>query len=447
MNKYPTSKDTEIIWIGSVPEHWNIKKIKHTTYVKGRIGWQALTTDEFIDEGAYLVTGTDFIDGEINWDTCYHVSEKRYNMDRFIQLKENDLLITKDGTIGKTVLVQDMSDKACLNSGIFVTRPLTKDYITEFMYWILNSKVFETFIDYIKTGSTISHLYQNVFENFSFPVPPIHEQKAISTFLGCETKKVNSLIDKKHKMLELLKEERTAIINQAVTKGLNSDASMIDSGIEWLGEIPEHWDIKPLKYIAKVQASNVDKKSDEGETEVLLCNYIDVYNNEFINNKIQFMKATALNREIEKFSIRYGDVLVTKDSETAEDIANAALVKENLTNILCGYHLTHIRPDRRYLLGEYLFRLFYVKKFNDQFAISANGVTRFGLSVYSFKNSYVSLPSISEQKEIIQFIEKEIKRIDKTILKIKEEIELLEEYRTALISEAVTGKIDVRNEV
>ena len=170
---------------------------------------------------------------------------------------------------------------------------------------------------------------------------------------------------------------------------------MKDSGIEWLGEIPGHWEVKRLKYIANVQFSNVDKKSYENEEDVFLCNYLDVYNNEFINSKIGFMKATALPREIEKFTIKYGDVLTTKDSETPDDIANAALVTEDFNNVLCGYHLTHIRPDRRFLLGEYLFRLFYAKKFNDQFAVSANGITRYGLSTHSFNSSYISLPSIN----------------------------------------------------
>jgi len=167
--RYPAYRDSGVEWIGEVPDGWEIKKIKHTTYVKGRIGWQGLKSDEFIEKGPFLVTGTDFIDGEVNWETCYHVLEERYNEDPYIQIRENDLLITKDGTIGKTAIVKNLPDIACLNSGIFLTRSISEDYITEFMYWILNSVVFSKFIDYTKTGTTINHLYQNVFVDFAFP--------------------------------------------------------------------------------------------------------------------------------------------------------------------------------------------------------------------------------------------------------------------------------------
>jgi type I restriction enzyme S subunit len=139
--------------------------------------------------------------------------------------------------------------------------------------------------------------------------------------------------------------------------------------------------------------------------------------------------------------------LVTKDSETPDDIAHAALVNGDFKNVLCGYHLAQIRPNRESLLGEYLCRLFYVRKFNDQFVVAAHGVTRFGLSAYSFRNAYIPLPSVTEQEQITDFLRKETNQIDSTISKHKESIEFLREYRTALISEVVTGKVDIRDKV
>src|SRR5699024_1309 len=151
-------KDSGVEWIGDIPEHWNKKKIKYTTYVKGRIGWQGLKSDEFIDQGPYLVTGTDFKDGRVHWDSCHHISEERYEEAKTSQLQENDLLITKDGTIGKVVLVKNKPEKAILNSGIFVTRSLKGEYINEYMYWILLSDIFKNYVNYMGTGSTIKHL-------------------------------------------------------------------------------------------------------------------------------------------------------------------------------------------------------------------------------------------------------------------------------------------------
>jgi len=211
-------KDSGIEWLGEIPEHWQIKRIKHTTYVKGRIGWKGLRSDEFLEKSdSIVVTGTDFIEGRVNWETCYQVPKERYDEDPYIQLQEDDLLITKDGTIGKVAVVKDIPKIATLNSGVFVTRPIANDYLQEYMYWILVSDVFKTFYDYNKSGSTIQHLYQNVFDEFKYPKPPLEEQKAISEFIDLENKRLSNLIDKTKTQIELLKEYKTALISEVVT--------------------------------------------------------------------------------------------------------------------------------------------------------------------------------------------------------------------------------------
>lgn len=210
-------KDSEIEWIGEILENWGINKIKYTSYVKGRIGWHGLRSDEFTEEGPYLVTGTDFINGTVDWNTCYHISEERYSEDPYIQLKENDLLITKDGTIGKVALVKNLPDKTTLNSGVMLIRPETEDYRTDFMYWILNSKVFTEYIEYTKTGSTVQHLYQETFENFIFPVPKIFEQKNICDYLTDKTLRIDKTIQKIQSQITTLKEYRQALISSVVT--------------------------------------------------------------------------------------------------------------------------------------------------------------------------------------------------------------------------------------
>jgi type I restriction enzyme, S subunit len=217
LNKKIGLKNSNITWIGKIPKHWTIKKLKYNTYIKGRIGWQALKTDEFVAEGPYCVTGTDFKEGVISWNTCYHVGEERWTMDHFIQLKEKDLLITKDGTIGKIAIVKNLNGNACLNSGVFVTRPKNDDYITEYMYWVLNSTIFTEFINFEKKGTTISHLYQNVFENMPYTQPLIFEQKEIVKFLDQETSQIDKSVEKIQKEIELLKEYKDALISEAVT--------------------------------------------------------------------------------------------------------------------------------------------------------------------------------------------------------------------------------------
>ena len=171
--------------IYNLPEEWRISNLSETSTIKGRIGWQGLTTKEYLKDGEYLlVTGTDFENGRIAWDRCVYVSKERYMQDTNIQLKEGDILITKDGTIGKIAYVDKLPQQATLNSGIFVVRPVNSAYGPSYMFWIMQSKFFNVFMNILKAGSTISHLYQRDFVNFEFPIPPLEEQQKIVKILS-----------------------------------------------------------------------------------------------------------------------------------------------------------------------------------------------------------------------------------------------------------------------
>lgn len=163
----------------------NFNLMKHSK-IKARIGWQGLKKSEYLDSGyALLVTGTDFNDGRVEWDSCHYVTRERYDQDRNIQIQNNDILITKDGSLGKAALVQGLSKPATLNSGIFVIRPLQNAYDPVFVYHILSSFVFKDFLDKLSAGSTIIHLYQKDVGKFEFLLPPtIEEQKAIAAVLS-----------------------------------------------------------------------------------------------------------------------------------------------------------------------------------------------------------------------------------------------------------------------
>jgi type I restriction enzyme, S subunit len=213
-----------------------------------------------------------------------------------------------------------------------------------------------------------------------------------------------------------------------------------NSGSTWLGDIPAHWGTKKLKFLATVQPSNVDKKTVEGEEPVILCNYTDVYKNEYIDSRLEFMQASATETEIKKFKVDIGDVIVTKDSETSEDIAVPACIAEHIEGLVCGYHLTQIKPID--LHGRYLFRLFQSKGFNAQFIVAANGVTRFGLPQHSIANAFTPLPPPSEQQAIARFLDFKTAQIDALIAKKKALLDKLAEKRTALITHAVTKGLD-----
>ena len=213
------------------------------------------------------------------------------------------------------------------------------------------------------------------------------------------------------------------------------------SGVEWLGEIPAHWEVRRLKSLAAVHLSNVDKKSEEGQVAVGLCNYVDVYYNEQINSDVDFMAATATKDQIRRFSLHKGDVLITKDSESWTDIAVPAVVTQDLPDVVCGYHLAHIRPGDN-CDGTFLSRVFSAIGPRNQYEIAANGITRFGLTGDAIREGVFPVPPLPEQQAIVTFLDRETAWIDALVAKKERLIELLQEKRTALITRAVTKGLD-----
>ena len=208
--------------------------------------------------------------------------------------------------------------------------------------------------------------------------------------------------------------------------------------VPWVSNIPAHWQVCRLGSISNVILSNVDKHTIEGEVRVRLCNYMDVYKNDRITSKIEFMSASALPREIDKFQVKKGDLLTTKDSENPNDIAVSALIAEDLPGVLCGYHLAIIRPDQRKIHDSFLALVHKSKEILAQYEAQAIGVTRFALGQSAFKEIVVPLPPISEQRRIAAYLDEQTAKIDRLINLRRRQMALLKEQRAALIQQAVT---------
>jgi type I restriction enzyme S subunit len=211
-----------------------------------------------------------------------------------------------------------------------------------------------------------------------------------------------------------------------------------DSGVEWLGEVPTGWSVLPLKRVAETRLSNVDKLTVEGQQPVRLCNYVDVYNNERITAGMEFMAATASDDQIRRLSLRAGDVLITKDSETPDDIGVPAVVVEDMDGVVCGYHLALLRPAKEVSAGKYLARLLQSSYVCARFATSAVGLTRYGLGKYDIENVLLPAPPGEDQAAVAAFLDRETAKLDALIAKQERLIALLREKRQALISHAVT---------
>lgn len=205
-------KQTEL---GEIPEDWEVKNINKECTIKARIGWQGLKSTEYLDSGDYiLITGTDFDSGFINWKSCSYVTKWRFDQDKNIQIKQGDVLITKDGTIGKVAFLNEIPMQGTLNSGVFVIRPKNPDKMDSvFLSLIFKSIWFDSFLEQITSGSTIVHLYQKDFVKFDFPLPSKEEQTAIAKVLSSMDKEIETLNTK----LEKYRNLKTAMMQQLLT--------------------------------------------------------------------------------------------------------------------------------------------------------------------------------------------------------------------------------------
>jgi len=438
---YDEFTSVEEVIIEDFPQHWDLTRIKFNSLVKARVGWHGLKSEDFTEEGPYLVTGSDFKGKYIQWRDCYHCDEERYQQDSYIQLKNGDLLLTKDGTIGKVALVSELDTKATLNSGVFVVRPLKDgDFTTKYYYWLLLSRSFTDFVDFYKTGSTIVHLYQDTFVNFKYSLPPLAEQQKLADFLDHETVKIDTLIAKQEKLIELLKEKRQAVILHAVTRGLNPNAPMKDSGVEWLGEVPEHWLHTSLKHYSNV----IDCKHITAEffDDGIPLASIGEVKGWFVNLK----KAKLTNEKYYNDLIgggrtpQVGDIIYSRNATVGE----AAIVSNNLPLFALGQDVCLLRQSKN-ILSEYLMFVLHSGVISQQLDLAMVGSTFKRINVENIKSFLIALPPFEEQEKIVKELEKKSCKYDSLISNAVNAIELIKERKTALISAAVTGKIDVRN--
>ncbi|MDN3987026.1 restriction endonuclease subunit S [Zwartia vadi] len=287
-------------------------------------------------------------------------------------------------------------------------------------------------------------LYTDDFYDVSALIPPRTEQDQIVAYLRAQDVHIARLIKVKRDLIALLIEQKLRIIDHAVTRGINASVALKPSGIEWLGDVPNHWDVALVKHVADVRFSGVDKHSHDHEIPVRLCNYTDVYKNDKITDNMDLMRATATAGEIARLTLKAGDVIITKDSETPDDIAVPAWVPEGLPGVVCAYHLGLLRPDPGRIEGEFLFRAIGSARIAEQFHLLATGVTRFALGKHDVKNAVIALPPVEEQKAICKWIDDECKPLEDAIQRAEEEIKLIREYRDRQIADVVTGQVDVR---
>jgi type I restriction enzyme S subunit len=439
MEKYDTYKDSGIEWIGAIPAHWEVKRLKYLVNDKLKYGANESALYENREDPRYIRI-TDFgHNGKLKRDTFKSLplqTAKEY------LLESGDILLARSGaTVGKTFQFKDYEGLACFAGYLIKASPNEKIVLSDFLYLYTKSSFYDGWKESIFNKATIQNIGADKYAFLEVPLPPKSEQSKIANYLDKKTAEIDDLIAQKKKLLQLYKKEKEVIINQAVTKGINPDVKLKKSGVEYIGQIPEQWDIKKLRYLGKC-ANGISKSGDQFGFGFPFISYGDVYKNRILPKSVDGLVNSSETDKI-AYSVIKGDVLFTRTSETIEEIGLASTCIHSVEDAVFAGFLIRFRPFKDILFDGFSNYYFSAQIHRRFFVKEMNLVTRASLSQELLKRLPVALPSIEEQKEIAEFLDKYISEIESKSTKTKKLIALLTEYKTALISEVVTGKIKI----
>lgn len=428
----------------ALPDHWNTTSIEKSAYLRGRIGWQGLRADEFIEDGPYLVTGTDFKDGKIDWSTCYHVTEARYREAAPIQLRDDDLLVTKDGTIGKVAHVSDCPDHAVLNSGVFLVRCSDGSFRHRWLYHLLTSSHFEKFLRQNLAGSTINHLYQYVFEKYEFPVPQSDkEQKKLC--------KIIDLIDTQIEATEALiaKQERlrAGLMQDLFTRGVGENGELRPPREEaphlyhetTMGWLPRSWHVSSIAKVGRIKGGKrMPAGSDFAETETAFpyLRVVDLVGGSVDGSDLQYVPA-EIQPKIARYVISHLDLYVT----IAGTIGSVGCIPRHLSGAQLTENAARVTEiDFRQVCLGYLWRVMASEIVQKQIWREmgiGGGVPK--LALFRIESLNIPLPSIVEQRRLIL----KLARMERLLSTELQKLDLLKASKSGLMQDLLTGTVSV----
>ena len=435
-HNYQTS-NTE--WLGDIPAHWEVRKVKYI-FDHIKTGTTPTTAiDAFFNGNIQWYTPKD-LNNEILTNSERTVSELALSSKEIGLFNADSILVVAIGaTAGKSSY---MPVAGTFNQQI--TGFYTKNYDNRYYYFLF--KILSSFLLRVANYTTLPILNNDFFKNLLFPLPPLIEQQAIANFLDEQTAKIDHAISQQEQMIGLLKSYKQSLIQTVVTQGLKPNTALRPSGIEWLGDIPAHWEVRKLKYLGIVYAGMNGKKGDDFSKEYqksMKCfiPFVDVCNNTKIaESQCQYVK---ISKDENQNKVKKYDILFLMSSETIEDIAKNCIYlgneEELYLNSFCnGFRITEVT-----VVLEFINYLLLSKAYRFYFSLSGRGFTRMNIKREYISNTPVLLPPLSEQRAMADFLDTKVEKIDKAIALSQLQITQLSTYRLSLIDSAVCGKIKI----
>lgn len=456
--KYPTYaeyKDSGLTWQGAIPKHWSRAKFKFLArqgkvFASGPFG-SSIGSQFYRDKGVPVIRGNNL---SLNGDKPKYVDDGYVFLDEDkandlsnAEVLSGDLVFTARGTVGQVGLIPDDGtikwDRAILSANQLRYRNKCAKLSSMYLWYLFSSWLVRTQILLSSDSVAQPNLNLGSLKDLHLLCPEFDEQEKIANFLDHETAKIDTLIEKQQQLIKLLKEKRQAVISHAVTKGLNPNAPMRDSGVEWLGEVPVGWVVRRLKHASKLQSGIPKGKDLTGKISISVsmlrvANVQDGYLNlEDVHN----MKIEP--DQLARYALENGDVLMNEGGDN-DKLGRGAVWQCEIEPCIHQNHVFAIRPysiEPEWL--DLVTRASYAKF--HFFRVAKQSTNLASISSTNIKETPLVIPPEKERAEIMEYVKRKVDAFDNAEVKCSAQINLLKERRTALISAAVTGKIDVRN--
>lgn len=441
MKAYESYKNVDLPWLKRVPEHWEVNKINRlfnlissgTTPNSGKIN--------FYENGniPWLNSGDLYGDKPLIEKTAKHVTQSALNSFSTLKLySANSIAIAMYGaSVGNISIVPF---EFCCNQACCVFSKPIKNLNLKYVYYsVIAGK--KDLIEQARGGGQ-PNINQDILKQFRLPFPPFHEQEQIVRYLDWQNSRLNKLINAKKKEISLLEEQKQVLISQAVTKGLDPNAPLKDSGIDWIGQIPEHWSHSTLGKLTDITLGKMltpRKKSAQDSLQEYLCARDIHFDNINTENLKQMYFSPS---ELRQYRVKNGDLLIVEGGAGA---GGAAIIENINDRKIMVQNSVHILRSHSKLLNKYVYFWIYSLVKRDYINFCASVATIPHYTKDKVKSTPIPVPSIKEQRNIVTYLEKTTSVIDETTVNINKAISLLQEYRTRLVADVVTGQIDVRN--